>query len=122
MELRREDPPGLHRRGEAHAILTPRLAQVTGRGHGVIGVHEVKVRAVGDALEETQLPAVPHAIPPHVRHIETGREATHHARDRVEALAMAELLAAREQNLVADADAEERTATVERAADRIEEA
>src|SRR5262249_30899898 len=54
----------------------------------------------------------------HVRDLPTGREPAHDAGQHVEALALAELLAAREEQLVAEADAEERAAAVERATQR----
>src|SRR5207247_2279640 len=58
------------------------------------------------------------SIPAHVRNLPTGREPAHDAGQHVEALALAELLAAREEQLIAEADAEKRAAAVERATQR----
>src|SRR5256885_7820803 len=58
------------------------------------------------------------ALPIYVRNLPTGREPAHDAGQHVEAPALAELLAAREEQLIAEADAEKRAAAVERATQR----
>ena len=53
--------------------------------------------------------------------LSVGREAADRARDHVEPLALAELLALGEEELVAEADAEERARPLEARADRLDE-
>ena len=60
-------------------------------------------------------------VPAHVRHLEPGGKAADHAGDDVEPLALAELLALGEEELVPEADPEERPPFVERGPERVEE-
>src|SRR4029077_5885678 len=91
-------------------------------GLRVVGVHEVEVRPARDAIEERPVAPVRDLVPAHVRHLEPWREAAHRARDDVEALAPADLLALGEEKLVAEADAEERARLSETGADRRDQA
>src|SRR5438034_749033 len=75
-----------------------------------------------DALEEAQLPRVLDAVPTHMRNLPARREPPYHPRDHVEAASLAELLARRKQELVAEADAEKRPAPVQRPPEGREEA
>src|SRR5262250_1176226 len=93
------------------------------RAHGprynrIIRVDEVEVRARRDTVEETQIAGMGHAIPSHVRDLPPGGEPTHGAGDHVEPAALAEFLAGREQELIAETDPEKRAAAVERPAER----
>src|SRR5438128_1604477 len=127
MELRRIDATGLDRRREPDAVVAPRLPQCAGRRTVTdarlrkIRVHEIEAGAVLDTVEEPQLAAVPDAVPAHVGHVEGRREAAHNAGDHVEASAVAKLFAGRKEQLVANADPQERPPAVERPADRVEE-
>src|SRR6185295_1052882 len=88
-----------------------------------VRMNEVEVRTVWNTIKELQLAVVPYAIPTHVWHaVHRRRKPAYHTGNNVETTAVTELLAAGEQQLVADADAEERAASVQRAAHRIEEA
>ena len=60
-------------------------------------------------------------IPPHVRDLEPPGEAANHPRDNVEPLALTELLALGEEQLVAEANAQKRPSFVEGGAERIKE-
>ena len=102
------------RGGKAHAVFTPGGAHPVGRHVRVVGVDEVIVGAVRDPLEQSQPPAVLDAIPTHVGHLTAGREPSHHAGQDFEATSLAEFLATREEQLVAQTDAEKRPGAVER--------
>src|SRR5262245_40067609 len=141
------NPADLDRGGKLHPIVAPRraqsgqrriqsarsgvrshtlLSQATfgqSRAHGprynwIIRVHEVEVRARRDAVEESQVPRVLHAVPAHVRDLPAGRKPAHGARHDVEPAALAEFLARREQELIAETDPKKRPAAVERAPER----
>src|SRR5215831_20382829 len=107
-----------------------RLSQATlgrSRAHGprynrIIRVDEVEVRARRDTVEEAQIAGVRHAVPSHVRNLPPGGEPAHGAGDHVEPAALAELLAGREQQLIAETDPEKRAAAVERPAERRKQA
>src|SRR5438034_8178481 len=75
-----------------------------------------------DALEEAQLPRVLDAVPTHMRNLPARRDPPYRPRDHVEAASLAELLARRKQELVAEADAEKRPAPVQRPPEGREEA
>src|SRR4030095_12865772 len=85
-------------------------------------MHEVEPRARGDAVKQREIARVLHAIPSHVRDLLAGWQAAHRAPHDVESSTFAEFLAGREQQLVAETDPEKRPATVERAADRRQQA
>src|SRR5207245_6680663 len=119
MELRRIDPPDLDGRGEPDAVVAPGHVKVLLRPRvRIIRVHEIEMGARGNTLEEPELSRVLHAIPSHVRNLPAGREPPYGAGHDVEPAPFAELLARREQQLIAEADAEKRTAAVERATER----
>src|SRR5436309_10554139 len=142
MELRGVDRAQLDRGGEAHAVLAPRLPEIgrvgatrisgqatrgANRARGprynrIIRVHEVEARALRHPLEQAQPPAVLDGVPAHVRDLPSRRKSPHDARDDVEAAALAELLAAREEQLVAEADAEKRARAIERPPQRRQQA
>src|SRR5436309_3941136 len=142
MELGRVDPPLFDRGRELDPVLAPRrakgraprspvrlpqatlgLSRARGRRYDrVIGVDEVEMGARRDALEEAQLPRVLDAVPTHMRNLPARREPPYHPRDHVEAASLAELLARRKQELVAEADAEKRPAPVQRPPEGREEA
>src|SRR5207245_10536793 len=63
---------------------------------------------------EARLTAVPAAVPAHVRDLRARREPPNRPWDHVEAAPFTELLARREQELVAEADTEKRPAPVQR--------
>src|SRR5262245_43830139 len=129
MELRGVDAAELDRGGKAHPVLAPGLLQrpaaarraVARARLGIIGVHEVEARGIGHAVEEAQTAAVLDAVPAHVWHLAASRKAADDARNHVETAALAELLAAGEEQLVAEADAEKRSRAVERAPQRAEQ-
>src|SRR5205807_6617954 len=85
---------------------------------GIVGVDKVEVCAARDAVEERDSSVVPDLVPAHVRHLPPAREAALDAPHHVEALGVPEFLALGEEELVAEADAEERPPAVERAAER----
>src|SRR5262245_16506123 len=85
-------------------------------------MHEIEVRAARDALEQAQVAGVLHAVPSHVRNLPPGRQPAYDAGDDVEPAALAELLAGRKQQLIAETDAEKRAAAVERPAQRSQQA
>src|SRR5438034_7912863 len=142
MELGRVDPPLFDRGRELDPVLAPRrakgraprspvrlpqatlgLSRARGRRYDrVIGVDEVEMGARRDALEEAQLPRGMDAVPTHMRNLPARREPPYHPRDHVEAASLAELLARRKQELVAEADAEKRPAPVQRPPEGREEA
>src|SRR5690349_17520072 len=124
MELCGVDAPDFHRGGEAQPVLAPGLLQragaarraIAGARLRIVRVHEVEARAVGYAVEQAQAAAVLDLVPSHVGHLASHRKAPHDTGDHVETLALAELLAAGEQQLIAEADPEKRPRTVQRAA------
>src|SRR5262245_13581245 len=86
------------------------------RYNRIIRVDEIEVGAGRNAHEEL-LPAIRlHSVPAHVRHFEAGGEPPDGPGNHVEPLAVTELLARGEQQLVAQADAQERPLPVERPA------
>src|SRR5262249_18439090 len=87
------------------------------RYNWIIRVDEVEVRARRDAVEEAQIAGVRHAVPSHVRNLPPGGKPAHGAGDHVEPAALAELLAGREQQLIAETNPEKRAAAVERPAE-----
>src|SRR5438874_9169526 len=138
MELGRIDRARLDRRGELDPVLAPGDANGAGRHlrdrspatlrqatfggsrarrpryNGIIRVDEVEVGARRDALEEAQLTRMTDAVPAHVRDLPARREPPHRPRDHAETAPLAELLARREQELVAETDAEKWPAPVQR--------
>src|SRR5437867_187767 len=120
-ELRREQCSPLHGRREGHPVRARGRAQRRVRGLRVVRVHEVEVGARRDPVEETQVAPMFHLVPPHVRNLEPGREAAHRARDHVEALALSELLALGEEELVAETDPEEGAPVVQAAPDGLQQ-
>ena len=56
-----------------------------------------------------------------MRDLEPAGEAANHTRNHVEPLALAKLLALREEELIAEADAEKRASSVEGSPERLEE-
>src|SRR5712692_1071385 len=122
VELGGEERAPPHRRGEGDAVRARGDAQRRIRRFGIVGVDEVEVRPARDAVEEAQIAAVLDLIPAHVGDLEAGRKAAHRARDHVEPLALAELLALGKQELVAQADAEERAVAVEAGPQRFQQA
>ena len=74
MELRRADATELDGRREPHPVLAPRRARVGTPHERVIGVHEVKVRVLGDPLEQAQPSLVADLVPSHVGDLAPGRE------------------------------------------------
>src|SRR5262245_30571374 len=150
MKLRRVNPSHLYRRRKPHAVITPSdsqrshrsgvrshplLSQATlgpsrprgprynnPRYNRIKGVDEVEPRTRRDAVEDREVTLVLHSIPSHVGNLLTGRQAAHRARHDVEPAPLAEFLARREQELVAETDAEERPPAVERAPKRRDEA
>src|SRR5262249_61625182 len=97
MELRRVDAAELHGRGEADAVLAPRLLQRAGPARraiararlGIIRVHEIEPRAIGHAIEEAQPAAVLDAVPAHVGNLATRGKTADDAGNHVEATARA---------------------------------
>src|SRR5215472_3508002 len=121
VELRGEERASPHRGGKRHPVGAGRGGQ-RGLARGwVVRVHEVEVRSARHAVEDREVSRVLHGVPAHVRHLEPSREAADHARQHVQPLALPELLALREEELIAEADAEERPALIESRADRLEE-
>src|SRR5438093_9013584 len=146
MELGRVDPAALDRRRESYAVVTPRhanlvrlpratlrsdarshvrLCQATlgqRRAHGprynrIVRVDEVEASARGDAVEEPEVPSVLPAVPSHVGNLRSGRQAAHGTGDDVEPSSVAELFTGGKQELIAEADPQERLAAVERPAE-----
>src|SRR5262249_32025713 len=118
VELRGEEAPALDGGGEGHTVLTPGGLETLCSRLRVIGVDEVEMGAVGDPFEEPQPSTVLDAIPAHERDLASVWKSPHRPGHHVEPTALAELLAAREEQLIAQADAEERPAAVERAPKR----
>src|SRR5438093_766012 len=87
-------------------------------GAEILPVHSHRDGVLGEA----QLPRVLDAVPTHMRNLPARREPPYHPRDHVEAASLAELLARRKQELVAEADAEKRPAPVQRPPEGREEA
>ncbi len=85
-------------------------------------MHEVEVGAARDPIEDREIVPVLDLVPPHVRHLEPGGEAANDTGNDVEPLALTELLALGEEELVPEANPEERPPVVERGAERVEEA
>ena len=85
---------------------------------------EVDRRIVGQALQRRGRPAHAQLVPSHVRHLEPGNvgEADHVAGKHVQAGVEAVLVAAREQQLHPQADAEKRFARLEVFLDRFDQA
>src|SRR5262249_60749931 len=77
---------------------------------------------LGPDSEQPQAAAVLDAVPAHVRDLASRWKAAHDAGNHVETAALAELFAAGEEQLIAETDAEKRSRTVERAAQRSEQA
>src|SRR5712692_10169184 len=122
VELGGEERAPPHRRSEGDAVRARGDAQRGIRRLGIVGVDEVEVRPARDAVEEAQIAAVLNLIPAHVGDLEAGRKAAHRARDHVEPLALAELLALGKRELVAQPDAEERAVAVEAGPQRFQQA
>src|SRR6185295_19428419 len=118
VELGGVERPARDRRREREPVRAGRHPERGVGGLRIVGVHEVEVRAARDAVEDLQISPVLDLVPAHVRHLEAGGEAAHRARDDVEPLALAELLALREEELVAEADPEERPLALEAGAQR----
>src|SRR5438876_931671 len=78
-------------------------------------------RSARNSDEGRQRAVVPDAVPSHVRNLATGWEAAHDTWNHVEPASLAELLARRKEELVPEADAEERPRAVERAAQGLDE-
>ncbi len=97
-------------------------AVVGGRDHhvggsvAVVGVDEVDVRAVGDAVEDRVRAPGLQPVPAHVRHRELPLEAPDAAGQEAEAGVASVLLALLEEELHADADAEEGLSLLDRLA------
>ncbi len=91
-------------------------AVVGGRDHHVvrsvaeIGVHEIDVAPVLEAVEQRVRPPSLQPIPSHVRHRQVAVETAHATGEQAQALMAAVLFALLEQHLHADADAQERRA------------
>src|SRR5215510_2045180 len=85
-------------------------------------MHEVEAGARRDAVEDREVAGMVDSIPSHMGNLLNGRQAAHRARHDVEPAPLAEFLARREQELVAETDAEERPPAVERAPKRRDEA
>src|SRR5436309_15523583 len=121
MKLRGEERPPAHRGGKGHAVLA-RGHRERRVGNGwIVGVHEVEVRPTGHPVEDREIARVLHGVPSHVRDLEPAGEAANHTRNHVEPLALAKLLALREEELIAEADAEKRASFVEGSPERLEE-
>src|SRR5262245_25938994 len=84
-------------------------------------MHEVEMRAGGNALEQAQIGLRLHLVPSHVGDLESRGKTAHRARDDIESLALSKLLTLREQELIAETDAEEGTAIVKTRADRVQQ-
>src|SRR5215468_5779331 len=121
VELGREEHAPPDRRGEGHPVGARGDGHRRVRGLGIVRVHEVEIGPARDPVEEREVPAVLDLVPAHVGHLEPGREAAHHTGNHVEPLALAELLALGEQQLVAEADPQKRPALVQAPAQRIEQ-
>src|SRR5262249_17610389 len=106
---------------ERHAIVTPRAREESVAGLRIVRVHEIEVGAGGDALEEPKARVGRHSVPPHVRNLATGRKTADDAWDDVETASVTEFLAPREQELVAQADAEKGSASVEGAMEGVDQ-
>ncbi len=109
MELRRDDVL-VPRRRERHTVVG--LAEGPGFvvQHRVVGVDEVEVGVVRDALEHRVLASQLHRVPAHVRHRHAGGKPRDLARQHAEAVVAPTFLGVVEEGLLAHADAEERLA------------
>lgn len=115
MELHGETRAFGQRGGEIDAVVPVphHLARVTGLD--VIAVHEVEARLVGNLVPQRVLHRLAHLVPAHVRHlqvlagfVQVLAEEAHLAGEQTDAIDPVVLLAALQQCLHADADAEER--------------
>lgn len=115
MELHGETRAFGQRGGEIDAVVPVphHLARVTGLD--VIAVHEVEARLVGNLVPQRVLHRLAHLVPAHVRHlqvlagfVQVLAEEAHLAGEQTDAVDPVVLLAALQQCLHADADAEER--------------
>src|SRR5712692_4989560 len=91
--------------------------------HG-IGVDEVKGRAVRNSFEQwrTAAPGCPHPIPSDLRHGERALESPHFATKQTKARRRSHLVRKVEKQLMADADAEQRSAARGGIANRVVDA
>ena len=85
-------------------------------------MHEIKSCRGRNAVEQLQVSRVLHAVPSHVRDLGSRRQTAHGAGNHVEPAPLAELLARGEQQLIAEADPQERPRAVERSPQRGQEA
>ena len=95
------------------------------RGHyRMVRVHVVKVAAAADSLHNRVFACEIHLVPPHVRDLQTGLVLESHrlAGNKTERLHASVLLALFENNLAADADAENRVARLHHRLDGIADA
>src|SRR2546425_9412326 len=83
----------------------------------IVRVDEVEASARGDAVEQPEVPGVLHAVPSHVGNLRPGRQTAHGTGDDVEPSSLAELLTGGKQELIAEADPQERPAAIERPAE-----
>src|SRR5437868_14714637 len=97
MKLGGPDRPPLDGGRERDPVLAPRDALIAVGDHWIVGMDEVEVRVLGDALEQAQPSSVTDLIPAHVRDLASPRKAADHPGDDVEPTSLAELLARREQ-------------------------
>ena len=83
-------------------------------------MHEVEVRPTRHPVEDREIARVLNGVPSHVRDFQSTGEAANHARNDVQPLALAELLALGKEKLIAEADAEKRAPLVEGGPERLE--
>src|SRR5262245_41783449 len=122
VELAGEDVVAGDGGAEADAVLAGEGDVFGARGVGVVAVHEVEERPGGETGARARGTA--HGlVPAHVWDLEAGHvgEPPHASRESPEPHRLGVFLAAREQELHADADAEERPARRERLGDRLAE-
>src|SRR5579872_307894 len=119
MELCSDDTAASNHRGEGLAVGT--------RGNGVgndrcrVGVKEVDVVACGDAVDARMACAHLERVPAHVRNARCSTKARHDTGKDAEPRVLAVFVAAFEEELHADANAQKRPAAGEHAADGIVE-
>src|SRR6266508_3758261 len=90
-------------------------------GRRVVGVHEVEVRPARHAVEDREIARVLDGVPSHVRDLASRGKTADHTGENVEPLALPELLALGEEELVAEADTEKRPPLLEGGPERLEE-
>src|SRR5260221_408166 len=108
MKLHAEDAAALDDGGERRAVRRAGDASVADR-RGV-GVREVDVAFASDAVEERRVAATLDRVPADVRHLDVAAQQRARAGQHAEPAQLRRLLAALEQELQPETDAEERAA------------